>query len=69
MFSQQQTLGGLGGGTLGGGGLGGTATGGGLFQQQQQNKLGGGGLFGNQAKLGGLGGKGEIVLRTVYKSS
>ena len=51
LFNQQQTLGGLGGGTLGGSGLGGTATGG-IFQQQQQNKLGGGGLFGNQNKLG-----------------
>ena len=57
MFGQQQTLGGLGGGTLGGGGLGGATVGGGLFgqQQQQQPKLGTGGLFA-QNKLGGLGG-------------
>ena len=64
MFSQPQTLGGLGAGTLGGGGLGGNAAGVGLFQQQSQNKLGGGGLFGNQNKLG-LGGK-EIIFKALF---
>ena len=69
LFNQQQTLGGLGGGTLGVGGLGGTGTGGGLFgQQQQQNKLGGGGLFGTQNKLG-LGGTVEPIHYSMIMTS